>query len=117
MLEEFLNQNRELYVNAPSKLLRLLNGGYHVTNRAAACIFYREDENEYDIVVGNKQTIIKESSEDDDYIGREYTTITIQDKESEKILTLLNMGLDFKDIIYMQYIKGKEDTFKWDKYL
>lgn len=117
MLEDFLNQNRELFVIAPFKLLRLLNDGYHVTNKEAACIFYRVDENEYDIIVGNKQTIIKQSNEDDDYIGREYTTITIQDKESEKILTLLNMGLDFKEIIYMQYINGKEDTFKWNKYL
>lgn len=117
MLEDFLNQNRELFVIAPSKLLRLLNDGFHVTNREAACIFYREGDNEYDIVVGNKQVIIDESAEDEEYKGREYTTITIQDKESKKILTLLNMGLDFKDIIYMQYIKGKEDTLKWNLYL
>lgn len=116
MLEDFLNQNRELFVIAPSKLLKLLNEGFNVSNKEVACIFYREDENEYDIVVGNKQIIIDESTKDDDYKGREYTTITIKDKESEKILTLLTMGLDFKDIIYMQYIKGKEDTFKWNKY-
>ena len=117
MLEDFLNKNRELFVIAPSKLLSLLNDGFHVTHKEAACIFYREDKNEYDIVVGNINIIIDESTEDDDYKGREYTTITIKDKESEKILTLLTMGLDFKDIIYMQYIKGKEDTFKWNKYL
>lgn len=117
MLEDFLNRNRELFVIAPSKLLRLLNDGYHVTDREAACIFYRESEYRYDTIVGNQHIIIDESSNDDDYKGREYTTIKVQDKESEKILTLLTMGLDFKDIIYMQYIKGKEDTFKWDKYL
>lgn len=116
MLEDFLDQNRELFVNAPSKILRLLNDGFIVNNKESACIFYREEENEYDIVVGNKQAIIDESSKEDEYKGREYTTITIKDNESEKILTLLTMGLDFKDIIYMQYIKGKEDTFKWDKY-
>ena len=116
MLEDFLNRNRELFVNAPSKLLRLLNDNSHVGNREVACIFYREGEDKYDIVVGNKQIIINESSKEDEYKGREYTTITIKDNESEKILTLLTMGLDFKDIIYMQYIKGKEDTFKWDKY-
>lgn len=117
MLEDFLDQNRELFVIAPSKLLRLLNDGFNVSNREVACIFYREGEDKYDIIVGNKYIIIDESTEDDDYKGREYTTITIKDKESEKILTLLTMGLDFKDIIYMQYIKGKEDTFKWNKYL
>lgn len=117
MLEDFLNQDRELFVIAPSKLLMLLNEGFNVSNKEVACIFYREDEYEYAIVVGNKHIIIEESSEDDNYKGREYTTITIKDNESEKILTLLNMGLDFKDIIYMQYIKGKEDTFKWNKYL
>lgn len=116
MLEDFLDQNRELFVNAPSKLLRLLNDGHHVTHREAVCIFYREEVDEYDIIGGNRHIIIEESTEDDDYKGREYTTITIKDKESEKILTLLSMGLDFKDIIYMQYIKGKEDTFKWNKY-
>lgn len=116
MIEDFLNKDRELFVIAPSNLLILLNDGFHVNNKEAACIFYREDENEYDILVGNKQIIIDESTEDDDYKGREYTTITLKDKESKKILTLLNMGLDFKDIIYMQYIKGKEDTFKWNKY-
>lgn len=116
MIEDFLNKDRELFVIAPSNLLTLLNDGFHVNNKEAACIFYREDENEYDIVVGNRQIIIDESTEDDDYKGREYTTITLQGKESKKILTLLNMGLDFKDIIYMQYIKGKEDTFNWIKY-
>lgn len=116
MLEDFLNQNRELFVSAPSKLLSLFNDGFNVTNKEAACIFYREGDNEYDIVVGYKQVIIDESAEDGDYRGREYTTITIKDKEAEKILTLLTIGLDFKDIIYMQYIKGKEDTFKWNKY-
>ena len=117
MLEDFLNQDRELFINAPSELLKLLTDGYPPSNTEAACIFYREEEDEYDIIVGNQHTIIEQSNKDDDYIGREYTTITIQDKESEKILTLLTMGLDFKDIIYLQYIKGKEDTFKWDKYL
>ena len=116
MLEDFLNQNKELFVNAPSKLLRLLNNGKNVRNTESVCIFYRKSEYRYDIIVGNTHHIIKESSVDDDYKDREYMTITIQDKESEKILALLTMGLDFKDIIYMQYIKGKEDTFKWNKY-
>ena len=117
MLEDFLNRNRELFVIAPFKILKLLSDGFHVNSREVACIFYREGEDEYDIIVGNKHIIIEESTKDGDYKGREYTTITIQDKESEKILTLLTIGLDFKDIVYMQYIKGKEDTLKWDKYL
>ena len=117
MLEDFLNKNRELFINAPSKLLKLFSDGFNVNNREVACIFYREEEDKYDIVVAIKRILIADSTKDADYRGREYTTITIKDNESEKILTLLNMGLDFKDIIYMQYIKGKEDTFKWDKYL
>ena len=117
MLEDFLNKDRELFVNAPSKLLRLLNDGYHNSNREAACIYYREEEDEYNIIIGNQHVIIEQSTRDADYRGREYTNILIKDKESEKILTLLTMGLDFKDIIYLQYIKGKEDTFKWNKYL
>ena len=117
MLEDFLNRNRELFVIAPFKILKLLSDGFHVNSREVACIFYREGEDEYDIIVGNKHIIIDESTKDGDYKGREYTTITIQDIESKKILILLTMGLDFKDIIYMQYIKGKEDTLKWDKYL
>lgn len=117
MLEDFLNKNRELFINAPSKLLRLLNDGFNISNGVVACIFYRKDEDKYDIVVANKRIIIVDSTKDADYRGKEYTTISIKDNESEKILTLLNIGLDFKEIIYMQYIKGKEDTFKWDKYL
>lgn len=117
MLEDFLNRNRELFIIAPFKILKLLSDGFHVNSREVACIFYREGEDEYDIVVGNRQVIIDESSKEEEYKGREHTTITIQDKESEKVLTLLTMGLDFKDIVYMQYIKGKEDTLKWDKYL
>ena len=117
MLEEFLNRNRELFIIAPPKIMKLLNEDFYDLVREVICIFYREGEDSYDMIAGNRQVIIDESSADDEYKGREHTTITIQDEESEKVLTLLTMGLDFKDIVYMQYIKGNEDTLKWDKYL
>lgn len=116
MLEEFLNRNRELFIIAPPKIIKLLNEDFYDIVREVICIFYREGSDRYDMIVGNRQVIIDESSEEDEYKGREHTTITIQDSESEKVLTLLTMGLDFKDIVYMQYIKGKEDTLKWDTY-
>lgn len=116
MLEEFLNKDRELYVFAPFKLLRLLDADSNITDGDVACIFYNEFLNRHSTLVNNLQGFILDSKNYDPHKYRDYTSITIDDEESENILTLMNMGMDFKDIIYIRHINRKEDTLKWKSY-
>lgn len=118
MLNEFLGENKELIIYCTQNLMRKTLDSYEIGMLVGSdnciCIFPREGT--HPAIAVNDKGIITTSYEDEDYINNYFLRINLNQEEENKVITLLTLGLDFKDIIYLNFIKDKEDELQWENY-
>ena len=115
MLEEFLGPNKELLIYCSHKLINAVIKDEVLSKEdKLLCIFPKDRE--HPIITSNEDNIIKSSINDDEYHNNSFTRIYLNQSEEGKVLTLISIGLDFKEIIYLNYIKDKEDEIQWERY-
>lgn len=112
MLEEFLNKDREIILTATRNLLNSLEP-YASQGNNALLVYYSLEDKNYSTTSCRVKDIILETKDSDDYSHRQYIIVNLSKDEETKILTLIAMGIDIKEII-ISFIK--EDNVKWLNY-
>lgn len=119
MLKEFLGKNKEIFIYCSDEMIiKVLNAKDDFIEPEDNVILIFPVEGEYNLntVGSNDISLIKESVFNDNYIDNSFIRIRLNQEDENKIFTLLTLGLDFKDIIYLNFIKDKEDELQWENY-
>lgn len=112
MLKELLGKDKEILLMASIELLNSLNE-YPSRNDNALLIFYNLEDKEYDTTSCKDYDIIQESIGSEDYAHRQYTVVNLSKDEEAKLLILIDIGMDIKEVI-SSFIK--EEEIEWINY-
>lgn len=119
MLKEFLGRNKEIFIYCSNEMIiKVLNEKDHSIEPEDNVLLIYPIEGEYylNTVGSNDTALIKESVFSDTFIDNLFIRLRLNREDETKVSTLLTLGLDFKDIIYLNFIKDKEDELQWEKY-